>query len=278
MAFTPFAASVDKLTMVAYEGFGFVEFMNSWSNEYISKRITCAFPYRYLWQCADGTIIQWGNETKKVRPIRIEFNPNKCDKDSLFEVLKRLKYPELTRTDLAFDFEEELSEYLIIDGLSRKSNIWRSGSGKLETFYIGAPSSDLRIRIYNKALEQNMKDAVWWRIEAQLRKGVLDKTYNRFGIIPNPFDGLTIQKEVMNEIKDIKKRAMAYYLMHEPNALGELSHPTRYKYKKLLADLAASKELKIDMDAIYSTHWSELKKSIDQYVGVAKSHDIILID
>ncbi len=82
------------------------------------------------------------------------------------------------RIDLAIDIKNGT---LDIVGLSemvkakqcvtqaRKSMLISSLDAPGVTLYIGSPSSDQRLRIYDKAAEQNMTGAEWTRIELQLR-------------------------------------------------------------------------------------------------------------
>lgn len=267
--------SVDNMTLVADDSGRFKSLVEDIGFDYFINGYGAKFPYHYTWECADGSIVQYADETKAVKAIRVEFNPNKCIDDRLIKVLSTLKYPKLTRLDVAFDFEEDLSEYDILDMHSRKTNEWKSGLGRLETKYIGAPTSPLRIRIYDKALEQKIEnEKVWWRVEAQMRSDWLD-FYNDMGILINPFDGLIIKKSCVDHIDDIRERAMVYYLLNEGKAaLSSLSKNSRAKYKKILATLPSDKEIRLS--DLFESVKDNVREIINKYMFHARKNDIVL--
>lgn len=180
-----------------------------------------------------GGFLQWSHDTDKNKKIRFEFNPNKVRRKLekfYFEVLGCMTEVHLTRKDIAVDlFDIELDEgWMFFDVASRKRIEYWSGAGKLETLYFGAPKTDERVRIYNKALEQGEKEKTWWRIEAQLR----GEKSNIQGY--NPFPSIRIVKKGGYELYDVRTRAMLYYLENNPSAMGELSQNAKKKYKDLL--------------------------------------------
>lgn len=88
------------------------------------------------------------------RNFRIEFNPNKLASDEMAwikdKILIALSNIGFTRLDLAFDFEEDLSDYFVMNDTSVKKVFYYGRSGKVETKYFGRRDSDRHIRIYNK--------------------------------------------------------------------------------------------------------------------------------
>lgn len=193
-----------------------------------------------------GGFLQWSHETEKEKKIRFEFNPNKIIgklEKYYMQVLRCMTEVHLTRKDIAVDiYDCDLSEgWYFLDTASRKRIEYWSGSGKLETLYFGAPSSDERIRIYNKALEQG-ENKTWWRIEAQLR----GEKSNLKGF--NPFPTIRIVKKGGYEIYDVRTRAMLYYLENNPNAMGELSQNAKKKYKDLLKANIANEAIIVPFD------------------------------
>lgn len=99
--------------------------------------------------------------------------------DDLFSVLLPLfaqKLCKITRLDVAFDDHTGL---LNIDQLRDDTDdhnyVSRSRTWKVEygsagtTIYHGSPSSDMLIRIYDKAAEQCLDDVHWIRVEMQMR-------------------------------------------------------------------------------------------------------------
>lgn len=263
--------SIDKMSFVADDVGNFSEFVSDPLNAYVGHKMSAKYPYRYSWKCADGTFIQWGDENKNVKAIRVEFNPNHCNLEELRKLLVRVKYAELTRCDLTFDFSIDLSKALFLDKRGRKSNQWRDGLGRLETHYIGC-GDPLVIRIYNKAVEQ--KDdtgAVWWRVEAEMHRGLLE-AYNSFNDLVNPFDGLVIGFPSVMEIEDFQTRACVDYLLRNPHEFGNLSKNTRTKYKKILATLSSGKEL--EMNNLFIEYKPNLKKILDTFMDFTRKHDL----
>lgn len=267
------------MSITADVGHGFRQFLNSPYNLYIGMKQWAGYPYRYMWKCTDGTVLWWGTDNKKIKPVRVEFNPNKCDKEKLCKLLGCIKYPHMTRCDVTFDYHEKLDRYTVIDEKSRKSHDIRGRSGAIETRYVGSMSSALVVRIYNKKVqlaeeEKRTVDGVWWRVEAEIKSRVLDLTYDRNGRLSDPFEGITVKQMDLQSIEDVRQRAMAYYLLNEPGSLSELSHATRWKYKKLLAGLAGGKEL--GLSACFKKYAGDLLEIVNCYMDVARSHDVIL--
>jgi hypothetical protein len=127
----------------------------------------------------------------------MEFNPNKVKKEYLtfyFNVLKRIKYPNITRIDWAVDYEEDLSQCDFQLSTARKTIEYRSRSKKLETLYLGSPKSDKFTRVYNKALEKRrsrlkeneeeeiVTDEILWRVEAVMKdfEVKVEKEFERY--------------------------------------------------------------------------------------------------
>lgn len=265
--------SVDKVSLVGDDVGNFSELMTDPLFDYVGNMTHASYPYRYCWKCADGSFIQWGDENKNVKPIRIEFNPNKVMMDKLRRVLLRVKYAELTRCDLTFDFQIDLSRALFLDMKFRKSNEWRDGTGRLETHYVGC-GDPMIIRIYNKAVEQKDDTGrVWWRVEAELHRGFLE-TYNNGLGLADPFSGLYIKFPDVSSIDDFQTRACVEYLMRNPNELGNLSKNTRSKYKKILATLDGGKV--IDMCELFKQYKPRLTKILSDSLEYARKHDVHL--
>lgn len=98
--------------------------------------------------------------------------------ETLFSVVARNSQEmHFTRIDVAFD---DHTGILPLDEICRdtrngeylsKSNAWEvTESWKGQTVYIGSPTSDVRIRIYDKARERNCDPGTHWvRVELQLR-------------------------------------------------------------------------------------------------------------
>lgn len=114
------------------------------------------------------------------RNFRMEYNPNNVtleQKEWLkVNLINKLDDIAFSRCDLATDINRDLSFFKIEMPKAVKSNLWLSASGKLETLYKGSPSSQHRIRMYDKNVERadkkkSGKQGDWWRFEHQIRGG-----------------------------------------------------------------------------------------------------------
>jgi len=203
------------------------------------------------------------------RNFRIEFNPNKLDLDEM-EWLKKhfidlLEDDGFTRIDLAFDFEDDLSDYFAMSEKALKKTFFYGTNGKIETRYFGVRSSDRFVRIYNK--KQERKDIAdidlniehLWRVEIELKRGMVDY-WN------NCFEDLHIIKPAWKTIENINERAMIYMLMNEEDEWGKLERKTKYKYKKLIENISPI-DLTSVMKDFLKMHEKDLEKQINFWVG-----------
>lgn len=274
--------SIDKLVIVGYDTGSFSNCVSDPSWEYIDSMTGSAYPYNKAWHCRDGSYIQWSN-SENHKDIRFEFNPNKCEKENVIQILNCMKYGSLNRVDIAFDFlEVDLSRYQVLDQKGRSFNDWYSGTCQLETRYMGSPNSDLQVVLYDKAKEQGI-EGKWWRIEARLKgewlKGLNKEKKNAKGLyhafIENPFEGITIslpdEKEYMH--MEIKDKAMIEYLLAHPEAMGQLKRNTRLKYKKILAGLGSNKEIKIYEN--FNDNYSDIMYQIHIWTEESRKNDVI---
>ena len=208
--------SIDNLTIVADDSGRFASLANDPLFSFIERWSPASFPYDKSFYCEDGSIIQY-TKREETRALRYEFNPNKIETEdqqkNVERILGTMKYPEVSRVDVAFDIKGvDISQYYVLDLVGRKSNVFRDGGGKLETHYIGAPHAPLRIRIYNKAVEQGVKGH-WWRIEAQLRGDwckAINGTLNQNGItlppsMPDFFEGVKLRIPDISHAKNINE-------------------------------------------------------------------------
>lgn len=172
--------------------------------------------------------------------FRLEFNPNKLT-DSSSKLLDKLLYYvtdyHFSRIDLAIDlFNYNLYDYKIVDLGRRKKAYYYDSIGKLETCYFGSLASNKFIRIYNKAVEQKIKDKDldWWRIELQLRDDYID-TY--LTGVKDFLKDIIIFKYVSTENYDVYDKAVLEYILFDIHRLSEFSKNTRTKYKKIINNL-----------------------------------------
>lgn len=266
--------SIDKLTVVGnvsgdLEGF----YRRCEATEYIGL---AKYPYRYSVHFLDGSVLQVAEQDRvksgHLKELRYEFNPNRKEYNKLhYDVLRHMKDSHFTRIDVAFDiYDVDMSSWRWIDLLGRPFNVWYSGAGEVETWYIGGRSSDVRIRIYNKAKEQQKKDKVWWRVEVQMRRETC-KIVEAFNgeVIYNPFKDIYPVKDGDFKHLDIKTRALVKYLIQHPEGFSELSKNVRGKYKRMIAE-EGSRET-IDFAAEWEKKYSLLKSELKNWLDITKN-------
>ena len=86
--------------------------------------------------------------------ICVEFNPNKLTHEEMIwlkqNIIDYMEDDGFTRLDLAFDFEDDLSDYYVMSDKALKKTVFYGINGMPETKYFGVRDSDRFIRIYNK--------------------------------------------------------------------------------------------------------------------------------
>lgn len=274
-----YGVSLDKLTILGDDCGRFEETINNNHFGFIEGDSVAAHPYKRNYYMQDGSLLQW-TDNRSHRALRYEFNPNKIttlDKErthrrAVVDIIRTMKYPEPSRIDIAIDIHGvDLGNYSFIDLHSRKKNYWVDGIDRLETLYIGASKSDLRVRIYDKAREQETEgEGSWWRMEAQVR-GEFVKSVLERGL--NPFHGIRVAKLGWKQIENIQERAMVKLLLEDPLTIGELSKHTRRKYKKILASLPTTEE--INVAGIYEDNRQKIRKDIDYWLDFANRNNVI---
>ncbi|PTG53756.1 replication initiation protein, partial [Staphylococcus chromogenes] len=80
------------------------------------------------------------------RNMRVEFNPNNLTHDEMLwlkrNITDHMEDDGFTRLDLAFDFEDDLSEYYAVSDRALKKTVFYGTNGMPETKYFGVKSSD----------------------------------------------------------------------------------------------------------------------------------------
>lgn len=187
-------------------------------------------------------------EKMRKRNFRVECNPNLLALDQLqflfLIILPKLTKPAISRIDLAFDYERDLSEFRVDRAVSG-GQFWDK-NGRTQTIYAGSPNSDSRCRLYDKKAERLAKGSeedkseykaydVLWRleyeltgagyIENQVRQGfrVLQETK----ITKRNYD---IKLEVPLSVQEI---IMLKALDNDKNMYAKLSKNSKTKYRKL---------------------------------------------
>lgn len=294
-----FKASLDRLTILGDDCGNFETMINDNDFGFIEGSALAKHPYKRTFYCVDGSIIQW-TDVANMKALRYEFNPNnvKNSKErehirSVTQILSTMKYPKVSRYDYAIDvYGVDLSKYMVVDNVGVKKNYWVNSCNRLETLYLGAPSADVRIRIYDKAVQEKADIPIeWWRIEVQYRDEAclsvhgksLTNGYDALTgkpfimdcppFVPNPFQGIKFIKPNYRSLGDIREIAMCKLLMDEPEMMQELSKKTRSKYKKLLASLPTDKELNVE--SLFSLHADKILQHILRWLEISERNDVL---
>jgi hypothetical protein len=269
--------TIDKLVILGDEvKHSFEQTINNNNFGFIEGSGMAKHPYDRNFYMTDGSVLQH-SKVANMKALRYEFNPNNIntnDKENthlraVYECINTMKYPKISRIDVAIDlYDFNLSEYNIIHE-SVKTCEWKDRGGRIETYYIGAPNSDIRFRIYNKAKEQKIDDLNWWRVEVQLRDE-LAKFILSGG---NPFELINFVKPAIRNVKDMSTRAMLFYLEHNPTEWENLSKPTKIKYKKILNTLPSDKE--INLADLYNDSADKIKADLKKWLYIAEKNNVI---
>lgn len=268
--------SIDKLTLCG-DSFGSVEELYR-NSLFVKCKTFAKFPYRHAVHFLDGSVLQIAEKdaviSGKIKELRYEFNPNNTlyEKEQM-QVLKLMKNAHATRIDIAFDvYDIDMSKWKWIDSKSRNYNVWYSGTGEVETWYIGGKESEMKLRIYNKAKEQKLNDKIWWRVEVQLR-GKTAEMYRQNSITGkvdiNPFNDIVPVIDGDFPELDIKMRAMVKYLIQYPSGFEELSKASRAKYKKIIQGLASWGT--IDFRKKWEEKSAELGSELQSWVNLTQN-------
>ncbi|WP_445005791.1 hypothetical protein [Exiguobacterium alkaliphilum] len=261
--------SVDKMSFVADpKDSGAVDALERYLQEEImaTRQLTKSHdPYRYMYilPMKLGTVSIADNNAKVGKRLRLEFNPNRATSDEIrqmyINIIATMKYPELTRIDLAFDYAENLSDVRWIDKKGRPSSQYRNGKCVLETYYAGGSRSKLRVVMYDKKAERASKQGIdpeelgerdWWRIELRFKENEIDKLFSDDGY--NPFDELTPYIPMALGLQSLKwkDRCVVMALMAEEgeSIFGEMDAKSRAKYKNLLCEYTMPTPVDIGFD------------------------------
>lgn len=238
--------SIDKLTVLGTLNckeyyFNLIDFAYTYPIPFFEKVIDTQF-FTKSWRITDFGFLQIDITTLK---FRLEFNPNKItsqlQKKLLNTLLSYIKDVHFSRIDLAIDlYNYNLYDYNIVDLNPRKKAYYYDRTGKLETCYFGSMSSNKFIRIYNKGVEQKVKDknfnieVDWWRVELQLRDTYIDTYLTGF---KDFLDGILIFKYYSVENLSFTDKACLDYLLKDISRLGLLSKNARTRYKRIINEL-----------------------------------------
>lgn len=175
------------------------------------------------------------------RNMRVEFNPNKLTHEEMLwlkqNIIDYMEDDGFTRIDLAFDFEDDLSDYYAMSDKALKKTVLYGVNGMPETKYFGVRDSERFIRIYNKKKERKDNADIeiasehLWRVEIELKRNMVDY-WN------DCFNDLRILKPAWATLESVKEQAMVYLLLHEESTWGKLHRNSRRKYKQILQEIS----------------------------------------
>ncbi|MGZ9413110.1 replication initiation factor domain-containing protein [Staphylococcus epidermidis] len=198
------------------------------------------------------------------RNMRVEFNPNKLAHEEMIwlkqNIIDYMEDDGFTRLDLAFDFEDDLSDYYVMSDKALKKTVFYGINGMPETKYFGVRDSDRFIRIYNKKQERKDNADVevtsdhLWRVEIELKRDMVDY-WN------DCFEDLHILKPDWTTLEKLKDQAMIYMLIHEEGVWGKLERHAKYKYKKLIKEISP-----VDLTELMKSTLRENEKQLQKQI------------
>lgn len=199
------------------------------------------------------------------RNMRVEFNPNKLTHEEMIwlkqNIIDYMEDDGFTRLDLAFDFEDDLSDYYAMSDKALKKTVFYGTSGIAETKYFGSRDSDRFIRIYNKKKERKDNADVkvmsehLWRVEIELKRNMVDM-WN------GCFDDLHILKPDYTTIEKATERHTIMALLFDENEWGKLERRRKYKMRKLMTEISPI-DLTELMKSTLKANEKQLQKQID---------------
>lgn len=239
-------------------------------------------PYRYQYHLPNNAgVVQFAESGMDVKPIRMDFNPKRAsDRDTRVmykNIIRHLKYIEVSRIDSAFDYAEDLETVRWVDLDGRKEYEHRHGAKMdLQTIYVGSRYSDFQIVMYNKAEERRVKDRIaldsddeeWWRIEVRMQgKKSCARFMNEDSF--NPFARIKAHSDFPLGLSELKPTDQAVLLglltPHGGKILSEMSRPTRAKYKKMLDSYTMP--LSIDPEADFEAQKKDLREQVSYWLS-----------
>ena len=199
------------------------------------------------------------------RNMRVEFNPNKLTHEEMLwlkqNIIDYMEDDGFTRLDLAFDFEDDLSDYYAMTDKAVKKTIFYGRNGKPETKYFGVRDSHRFIRIYNKKQERKDNADIeimsehLWRVEIELKRDMVDY-WN------DCFNDLHILKPDYSTIEKAPDRHTIMALLFDESEWGKLERKKKYRMKKLMTEISTI-DLTDLMKLTLKENEKQLQKQID---------------
>lgn len=206
------------------------------------------------------------------RNMRVEFNPNKLTSEEMLwlkqNIIDYMEDDGFTRLDLAFDFENDLSDYYAISDKALKKTVFYGTNGMPETKYFGVRDSNRFIRIYNKKKERKdnadieINSEHLWRVEIELKRDMVDY-WN------DCFNDLHILKPNWKIIERTSDRAIVFMLLSDEEEWGKIHRNSRTKYKNLIKEISPV-DLTDLMKLTLRENEKKLHKQIDFWLSDVK--------
>ena len=175
----------------------------------------------------------------------IEFNPNKVSlNDYIFlDILSSFfsgDY-EIVSYDWCVDLDVDINNVFYVRNGKHLVKVFDYGNSN-KTIYIGQGSG--RVKIYNKAIEQGIKDKIWTRVEFSIISNILRKNVVFYRVnlkLPEIYilDQIPI-------IEDLTLRAL-FWAVINGYSIDDLSRVYRDKIKGLMGNISP---LRVDFDII----------------------------
>ena len=198
------------------------------------------------------------------RNMRVEFNPNKLTHEEMIwlkqNIIDYMEDDGFTRLDLAFDFEDDLSDYYVMSDKALKKTVFYGINGMPETKYFGVRDSDRFIRIYNKKQERKDNADVevtsdhLWRVEIELKRDMVDY-WN------DCFNDLHILKPDWKIIERTSDRAIVFMLLNDEEEWGKIHRNSRTKYKNLIKEISP-----VDLTELMKSTLRENEKQLQKQI------------
>ncbi|EMM0193771.1 replication initiation factor domain-containing protein (plasmid) [Staphylococcus capitis] len=198
------------------------------------------------------------------RNMRVEFNPNKLSHDEMFwlkrNIINLMEDDGFTRLDLAFDFEDDLSDYYAMSDKALKKTVLYGVNGMPETKYFGVRDSERFIRIYNKKKERKdnadveVESEHLWRVEIELKRNMVD-------MWKGCFDDLHILKPDYTTIEKTSERHTVMALLFDENEWGKLERKRKYKMRKLMSEISS-----VDLTELMKSTLKENEKQLQNQI------------
>lgn len=186
----------------------------------------------------------------KIRDFRLEFNPRLSRQEQMnfiFElVVPNLDNISISRIDIAFDFERDLSSFVIDKAVCRR--VFYGKDNQIETIYWGSMTSDVHIRLYDKYKERKKKGTdydkfyygtfdCYWRLEFQLSgsKFIEKQVRNDFHVLQE--SKITKRNYAIQDLST-QEQVFLYVKDKAPDLFAQLGKSTKAKYNKLAKDIS----------------------------------------